>query len=104
MHSPPWWEDEEAELPFLESDLRPPLELGPDVEHSFQEPCGEDEGSHFSSEPPVEEFESWVEWRGQAVDTLSWWQEPRKILEVGNFQELAQKMWAPPKDEQDIWH
>ena len=67
MHSPPWWEDKEAEPPFLEFDLAPPPELGPNVEYFFQEPadkCGEDGGSHFPPEPPAEEYKRWVEWRG----------------------------------------
>ena len=33
-------------------------------------------------------------WRGQAVNTPSWWWELVGILEVSNFQELAQKIWA----------
>ena len=75
-HSPPWWEDEEAEPPFLEFDLGLPPELGPDGKHFFQEPtneCEEDGGSNFPPEPPAEEYERWVEWRGQAVNTPSWW-------------------------------
>ena len=84
-HNPPWWEDEEAEPPFLEFDLGPPLELGPNVEHFLQElagKCVEDGGSHLSAEPPVEKYEKWVEWRGWVVDTPSWWQELEKIPEV----------------------
>ena len=74
MHSPPQWEDEEAEPPFLEFNLGSPPELGPDVEHFFQDPadeCGEDGGSHFPAEPPAEEYERWVEWRAWTVDTPS---------------------------------
>ena len=63
MHSPPWWgletsEDEEAKPPFLEFNLGPPLELGPDVNHFLQEPAyksREDEKSN-SPEPPAEEY------------------------------------------------
>ena len=83
MHSPPLWEDEEAEPSFLEVNLGPPPELGPDVEHFFQELANEseeDKGSNFPPESPVEEYERWIEWRGQAVDTPSWWQE------LGRFQ------------------
>ena len=80
MHSPAQWgqetlEDEGAELPFLEFDLGPLPELGLDIEHFFQEPANqpkEDRGSNPSPEPPAEEYERWVEWRGQAVDTPNW--------------------------------
>ena len=55
-------EDEEAEF-----DLGPPPVLGPDVEQFFHGPAGkyeEDAGNHFPAEPPMEEYEKWVEWRG----------------------------------------
>ena len=68
MHSPPQWEDEEAEPPFLEFNLGPPPELGPHIEHFFWEPANEyrkDGGSNFPLEPPGEEYERWVEWRGK---------------------------------------
>ena len=97
MHSPPQWEDEEAELSFLEFDLGHPPELGPDVEHFFGELANEsreDGESNLPLQPPAEEYERWVEWRGQVVNMPSWWQELGKIQEVGNFQELAQKIWA----------
>ena len=85
-HSPPWWgletsEDEEAELPFLEFDLEPPPELGPDVDHFLQELASKsrEDGEHDSSpEPPAEEYEKWVEWRGHGqliclAGGRSWW-------------------------------
>ena len=96
-HSPPWWEDEKAEPPSLECDLGPPPELGPDVEYFLQEPggvCGEDRRHHLPAEPPVEEYKKWVEWRGQMVDTPSWWWELEKVPEVEDTQELAQQIWA----------
>ena len=105
MHSPPQWEDEEAELPFLEFNLGPPLDLGPNVECFFQEPAnksGEDVGSDFPPEHPAEEYQRWVEWKGQAVNTLSWWQELGKIPEVGDFQELTQRIWASLKFPQQM--
>ena len=61
-HYPMQWVDEEAE-----SDLGPPPDLGPDVEqffHGLAGKCEEDAGSHFPAEPPAEEYENWVEWRG----------------------------------------
>ena len=71
-HSPPWWglgtpEDEEDELTFLEFDLGPPPELGPEVDHFLQEPAHdsrEDSKSNSSSEPPVEDYKRWVTWWG----------------------------------------
>ena len=54
----------------------------------------EDEESDFPLEPPAEEYKRWVEWRGQAIEMPSWWQELGKIPEVGNLQELAQRIWA----------
>ena len=36
-HSTPQWEDKEDELPFLEFNLGPPPELGPNVECFFWE-------------------------------------------------------------------
>ena len=76
-HSPPQWgskalEDKEAEPSFLEFDLGPPLKLGLDIEHFFQELATkqkEDEGRDPSQEFPAEEHEMWVEWRGQTIDT-----------------------------------
>ena len=76
LHSPPQWEDEQAEPAFLEFNLGPPPELGPDVECFFGESANEsreDEESNILSESPAEEYESWVEWRGQVVDMPSWW-------------------------------
>ena len=97
VHSPPLWEDEDAEPPFLEFDLGTPLELGPDVKHFFRESANEsreDEESDFPSEPLVEEYKRWLEWRGWAVNTPSLWWELGKIPEVGILQELAWKIWA----------
>ena len=54
----------------------PPPELGPNVEHFLQELAGkygEDGRHHLPAEPPVEKYKKWVEWRGQMVDTPSWW-------------------------------
>ena len=56
-------EDQEAELPYLEFNMGPPPELGPDVKHFFQEQAsmqGEGKGSNPSQEPPVEDYERWV--------------------------------------------
>ena len=61
-YSPPWWgpgfgEDEEAELPFLDFNLEPPPELGPEVDHFLQELAGsseEDDRNRSSPEPLVE--------------------------------------------------
>ena len=97
MHSYLQWEDKEAEPTFLEFDLGFPLELGPDVACFFGESANEsreDEENNFPSEPLAEEYERWVEWRGQVVNMPSWWQELGKIPEVGDLQELAQKIWA----------
>ena len=44
--------------------------------------------------PPAEEYEKGVEWRGWTVDMPSWWQELVGIPEVNDFQELAQKIQA----------
>ena len=51
-------------------------------------------GGHFPTEPPVEEYARWIEWKRQAVDTPNWWQELEMVLEVDDVQELAQKIWA----------
>ena len=99
-HSPPWWgpeasEDQEAEFPYLEFDLGPPPELGPDIGHFFQEQAcgqGEDRGSDLSQEPLVEDYERWVEWRGQIIAAPAWWWELLEILGVSNIQELGQKI------------
>ena len=45
---------------------RSPPVLGPDVEQFFHGPPGkyeEDAVNHFPVEPPMEEYEKWVEWR-----------------------------------------
>ena len=65
MYSPPQWDPEapegqEAESPYLEFDLGPPPELGPDIEHFFQEQAcgqGEDGGSGPSQELLMEDYE-----------------------------------------------
>ena len=102
MHSPPQWglealEDQEAESPYLEFNLGPPPELGLDVKHFFQEQASgqeEDEGSNTSQEPPAEDYERWVEWRGQMIATPTWWQELLEIPGVSDVPELAQKTRA----------
>ena len=76
-YSPPWWgpepgEDGGAKLLLLDFDLDPPPELGPEVNHFFQEPVGsseEDDGTRSSPEAPVEEFERWVTWQAWVHDT-----------------------------------
>ena len=95
-NSPPGWEGEEAKPPSLEFDLGSPSELEPNVECFFQGPAGKwgDEGHHLPVEPPVDNYEKWVEWRGQMVDTPSWWRELEEILDIEDTQELAQKIWA----------
>ena len=101
VHSPPqWgpgtWEDEEAEPPFLDFDLEPPPELGPDVSCFLQEPASnprEDSWSDSSPEPQMEDYKRWVMRQGQALNMPSWWQELVEIPEVGDFQELTQKIW-----------
>ena len=54
----------------------------------------EDGRHHSPTEPPVKEYRRWVEWRGQMVDTPSWWWELEEVPEVEDTQELAQKIWA----------
>ena len=75
-YSPPqWgpgvWEDEGAEQPFLEFNLGPPPELGPDVDCSLQELASsvrEDSRSNSSPEPPAEEYKRCITWWGQALN------------------------------------
>ena len=101
-YSSPWWgpeapEDQEAELPYFEFNLGPPPELGLDVKDFFQEQNSrqvEDRGSGPSQEPQMEDYERWVEWRGQMDATPTCWWELLEILEVNNVQELAQKIRA----------
>ena len=62
----------------------------------------EDAGNHFPVEPPIEEYEKWVEWRGQAVDTPNWWWELEMIPDVGVVQQLAQKIWVSFKFPQQM--
>ena len=101
-HSPPQgnpgaWEDEGAELPFLEFDLGLPLELAPDVDCFLQELASstrERSGSDSSPEPPAEEYKRWVTWWGQALDMPEWWQELAEIPEVDDYWEMAQMIWA----------
>ena len=84
-------------MPFLEFDLGPPPDLGPEVNHFLQELASrsrEDSESNSSSEPLAEEYERWVTWRGWALDMPSWWKELAKIPEVEDFQELAHRIWA----------
>ena len=74
-HSPPQWgpgvsENKEAEPPFLEFNLQPPPELGPDIDHFLQEPANgsrEDNERDSSPDLPVEEYERWVIWRGMGA-------------------------------------
>ena len=102
MHSPPWWgpetsEIQEAELSFLEFDLVPPLELGPDIKHFFQEPAasqGEGGRSDPSLGPSMENYEKWIEWRSLCICMPDWWKELIGIPGIDNFWELTQKMRA----------
>ena len=71
--------------------------MGPEVYHFLQELASksrEDSKSNSSLEPPVEEYERCVTWRGRALNMPSWWQELVEIQEVDSFQELAQKIWV----------
>ena len=98
-------EDQEDELPYLEVNLGPPPELGPDIEQFFQEQVsrqGEDVGSNTFPEPLAEDYERWVEWRVQTIATPTWWQELLEILGVSNIQELAQKIRASFKLPQQM--
>ena len=97
MYSPSWWgpetsEDQEAESSFLKFNLRPPLELGSDIECFFQEPATlqkEGRRSDPFPEPIVENYENWIEWRSFCICTPNWWKE---LLD--DFQELVQKIRA----------
>ena len=101
-HSPPQggpgaWEDEWAELPFLEFNLGPPPELAPDVNHFLQElarSARKGSGSNPSPEPPVEEYKRLVTWQGQVLNMPEWWQELVEIPGVDDHQELAWVIWA----------
>ena len=101
-YSPPQWgpksgEGEEARLPFLDFNLEPSLELGPDINCFLQEPAGSlggDDRNRSSPEPTVEKYERWVTWQAWAHDTPDWWPELAEISKVDDHQELAQKVWA----------
>ena len=61
----------------------------------FSGPAGEeDEEGQLPAEPPVEEYEEWIKWRGQVVDTPDLWQELEMVPEVDDIQKLARKIWA----------
>ena len=90
-------EDKEAKLPLLDFYLEAPLELGPEVNHSFQELAGsseEEDRNRSSPKPLVEEYERWVNWRAQAHDMPGWWQELAEVPEIDNHQELAWEVQA----------
>ena len=101
-YSTPQWgpealEGQEAEFPYLEFDLGPPPELGLDVKHFFQEQASgqrEDRGSGSSQEPLTEDYERWVEWRGQMIVMPTWWWELLEVPGVSDIQKLAQKIRA----------
>ena len=77
--SPESEEDKEAPLAF---DLEAPLELGPVVDCFLQGPAKsleEEDRKTSSSEPLVEDLESWVTWRAQMDKMPAWWQELAKV-------------------------
>ena len=79
----------------MELDLGPPPDLGPNVERFFSGPVGkEDKEGYLPAESPVEEHEECIEWRGQVVDTLDWWQDLEMVPEVDDIQKLARKIWT----------
>ena len=96
---PPWRgpeskEDEEALLDF---NLEAPQELGLEVDCFLQgqaERSGEEDGRMSSSEPSVEELESWVTWRAWMHDMPGWWQELAEVPGVDDHKKLAQEVWA----------
>ena len=55
---------------------------------------GEDGGGNPSQEPPAEDYERWVKWRGQTISTPGWWWELLGIPGVSDVQELAWKIRA----------
>ena len=99
-YNPPQWspeapEGQETKSPYLEFDLVPPSDLGLDVECFFQEQASrqwEDRQSGPSQEPLTEDYERWIEWKGQLIAMPIWWQELLEIPVVSNIQELAQKI------------
>ena len=81
-----------AELPFLEFDLGPPPELGPDVNSFLQELSSsvrEGSRNNSSSEPPVEEYRRSVYLEGLVLNTPDWWQELVEIQEIDDHWEVA---------------
>ena len=109
-YSPPQWcagsrEDEEAELPLLDFDLKLPPELGPEVDHFPQEPAGsseEEDSNRSSPESLVEDYVRWVTWQAWVHNTPGWWPELAKIPGMDDHQELAPKVQASFKLPQQI--
>ena len=90
-------EDQADWQPSTELDLGPLPELGLDLEHFLQELAiteGEGKGIDVSQEPPAEDYEKWIKWRGCWVHTPNWWWELMGILGINDLQELAQKIRA----------
>ena len=110
-YSPPWRdpaseEDEEA-LPDFDLEALP--ELGPEVDCFLLEPAdssGEEDRKRSSSEPPVEDFKSWVTWRAQVHNSPDWWQELTEVPGIDNHKKLAWEVWASFELIQQIseWH
>ena len=110
-HSPPQWEDEEAESPSLEFDLVSPPELWPDVEHFFQElagKCREDGGNQSSCRTPSGEI-----WKVGRVQGMNGWytklvagagEDSRSRQYQGASPKDMGLFWAPPMDEWGVWH
>ena len=44
--------------------------------------------------PPLEDHCKWIEWCGQCVEMLAWWQELQAIPDVEDHQELTWKVRA----------
>ena len=63
--------------------------------HGSQPPCkGRMEGAISLKKSPVNDYEEWVKWKGQRVDTPNWWWELVGIPGSKWLWELAQKIRA----------
>ena len=87
----------------MDFDLEALLELGPEVDCFLQGPAESSEKEdRRTPEPPVEELESWVNWRTWMHGMPGWWQELAEVPGVDDHEKLAgevQTSFQLPK-----WH
>ena len=74
-----------------------PSPMSPDLKQFMGTPTVGGSAQHRQNIPlemSIENYEKWLEWQAQQLDTPHWWEELIAIPDMKDIQRLAQKVWA----------